>query len=307
MISKILNRKRLLIAIILLVVGSLSVTPDLPLDFLKNKYAAAPSKFMALNELRIHYRDEGTGDAIVLVHGTGASLHTWNAWAQELSQTHRVIRLDLPAYGLTGKDPKKRYSSKDYVDLIDAFLKELNVNQFHLAGNSLGGLVSWLYASYHPDKVQKLILIDPSGFPSKKSPMVISLAKTPGINMLIRYVTPKAFIKKNLKEVYYNPDLISTQILDRYYELTLAPGNRTAFIDRAKIEREDYTDRLGLITNPTLILWGAEDAWIPLKNAYRFEEKIATSTVVVMKETGHLPMEEKPAKSLAITLDFLSN
>ena len=307
MISKILNRKRLLIAIILLVVGYLSVTPDLPLDFLKNKYAAAPSKFMALNELRIHYRDEGTGDAIVLVHGTGASLHTWDAWAQELSQTHRVIRLDLPAYGLTGKDPKKRYSSKDYVDLIDAFLKELNVNQFHLAGNSLGGLVSWLYASYHPDKVQKLILIDPSGFPSKKSPMVISLAKTPGINMLIRYVTPKAFIKKNLKEVYYNPDLISTQILDRYYELTLAPGNRTAFIDRAKIEREDYTDRLGLITNPTLILWGAEDAWIPLKNAYRFEEKIATSTVVVMKETGHLPMEEKPAKSLAITLDFLSN
>lgn len=307
MISKILNRKRLLIAIILLVVGYLSVTPDLPLDFLKNKYAAAPSKFMALNELRIHYRDEGTGDAIVLVHGTGASLHTWNAWAQDLSQTHRVIRLDLPAYGLTGKDPKKRYSSKDYVDLIDAFLKELNVNQFHLAGNSLGGLVSWLYASYHPDKVQKLILIDPSGFPSKKSPMVISLAKTPGINMLIRYVTPKAFIKKNLKEVYYNPDLISTQILDRYYELTLAPGNRTAFIDRAKIEREDYTDRLGLITNPTLILWGAEDAWIPLKNAYRFEEKIATSTVVVMKETGHLPMEEKPAKSLAITLDFLSN
>jgi pimeloyl-ACP methyl ester carboxylesterase len=288
-------------------VGYLSVTPDLPLDFLKNKYAAAPSKFMAINELRIHYRDEGTGDAIVLVHGTGASLHTWNAWAQELSQTHRVIRLDLPAYGLTGKDPKKRYSSKDYVDLIDAFLKELNVNQFHLAGNSLGGLVSWLYASYHPDKVQKLILIDPSGFPSKKSPMVISLAKTPGINMLIRYVTPKAFIKKNLKEVYYNPDLISTQILDRYYELTLAPGNRTAFIDRAKIEREDYTDRLGLITNPTLILWGAEDAWIPLKNAYRFEEKIATSTVVVMKETGHLPMEEKPAKSLAITLDFLSN
>jgi pimeloyl-ACP methyl ester carboxylesterase len=307
MISKILNRKRLLIAIILLVVGYLSVTPDLPLDFLKNKYADAPSKFMALNELRIHYRDEGTGDAIVLVHGTGASLHTWNAWAQELSQTHRVIRLDLPAYGLTGKDPKKRYSSKDYVDLIDAFLKELNVNQFHLAGNSLGGLVSWLYASYHPDKVQKLILIDPSGFPSKKSPMVISLAKTPGINMLIRYVTPKAFIKKNLKEVYYNPDLISTQILDRYYELTLAPGNRTAFIDRAKIEREDYTDRLGLITNPTLILWGAEDAWIPLKNAYHFEEKIATSTVVVMKETGHLPMEEKPAKSLAITLDFLSN
>ena len=307
MFFKFLNRKRLFVTILLVVVASLSITPDLPLDFLKNKYAAEPSKFMALHEMRIHYRDEGAGDAIVLIHGTGASLHTWDAWAQELTKTHRVIRLDLPAYGLTGKDPKKRYTSKDYVDLIDAFLQELGVNQFHLAGNSLGGLVSWLYASYHPDKVQKLILIDPSGFPSKKSPMVIALAKTPGINMLIRYITPKAFIKKNLEEVYYNPDLISAQILDRYYELTLAPGNRTAFIDRAKIEREDDTERLGLIPSPTLILWGADDAWIPLKNAYRFEEKIANSTVVVMKETGHLPMEEKPTESLAIALDFLSN
>ena len=257
--------------------------------------------------MQVHYRDEGDGDVILLIHGTGSSLHTWEKWAQGLIKSYRVIRLDLPAYGLTGKDPKKRYTSKNYVDLINDFMTQLEINKFHLAGNSLGGLVSWLYASYHPDKVNKLILIDPSGFPSKKSPIVIHMAKTPVVNMLIRYITPKSFIKKNLEEVYYNHDLITTKNLNRYYEITLTEGNRTAFIDRAKIEQEDYSERLDLIVNPTLILWGANDNWIPVKNAQRFKEKIENSKVVIMNETGHIPMEEKPNESLMITLDFLSN
>lgn len=305
--NKILIQKIFLFAIIFLFSVCLFVTPDLPLDFIKNKYAGPPSKFMAINGMQVHYRDEGNGDVILLIHGTGSSLHTWEKWVQVLVKSYRVIRLDLPAYGLTGKDPKKRYSSKDYVDLINDFMNQLEINKFHLAGNSLGGLVSWLYASYHPDKVNKLILIDSSGFPSKKTPMVIHMAKTPVVNMLIRYITPKSFIKKNLEEVYHNHDLITTKNLNRYYEITLTEGNRTAFIDRAKIEQEDYSERLDLIVNPTLILWGANDNWIPVKNAQRFKEKIENSKVVIMNETGHIPMEEKPNESLMITLDFLSN
>ena len=305
--NKIYIQERILFAIIFLFSCYLFVTPDLPLDYIKNKYAGPPSKFMALNGMQIHYRDEGNGDVILLIHGTGSSLHTWDKWVQILIKSYRVIRLDLPAYGLTGKDPKKRYSSKNYVDLVNDFMTQLEINKFHMAGNSLGGLVSWLYASYHPDKVNKLILIDPSGFPSKKIPMVINMAKTPVVKTLIRYITPKSFIKKNLEEVYFNNDLITTKILNRYYELTLAEGNRTAFIDRAKIEQEDYSERLDLIINPTLILWGANDIWIPVKNAQRFKEKIENSKVVIMNETGHIPMEEKPNESLIITLDFLSN
>ena len=305
--NKIQIQERILFAIIFFFSGYLFVTPDLPLDYIKNKYAGPQSKFMALNGMQIHYRDEGNGDVILLIHGTGSSLHTWDKWVQILIKSYRVIRLDLPAYGLTGKDPKKRYSSKNYVDLVNDFMTQLEINKFHMAGNSLGGLVSWLYASYHPDKVNKLILIDPSGFPSKKIPMVINMAKTPVVKTLIRYITPKSFIKKNLEEVYFNNDLITTKILNRYYELTLAEGNRTAFIDRAKIEQEDYSERLDLIINPTLILWGANDIWIPVKNAQRFKEKIENSKVVIMNETGHIPMEEKPNESLIITLDFLSN
>ena len=294
----------LLVGIIL--IGKYIVTPDKTLEELAPKYAAAPSQFMTLNGMKIHYRDEGAGTPIVLIHGTGASLHTWNDWTKDLVKDYRVIRLDLPAYGLTGQDPQNRYSSKDYVDLLDAFLTELKVDQFHLVGNSLGGLISWLYASYHPEKVEKLVLLDPSGFPFKNTPMVIKMAKTPVLNNFIRYVTPRCFIEKNIQEVYYDPTLIKASTLDRYYDLTLYEGNRDAFIDHAFIEREDYRDRLSLIKAPTLILWGENDAWIPVSDAPKFKAAIENAQVVIMPETGHVPMEEKPKESLAVVADFLA-
>ena len=236
--------------VVLLLIGKLLVSPDKTLEELAPKYAAAPSQFMEINGMKVHYRDEGEGTPIVLIHGTGASLHTWNDWTIDLVKNYRVIRLDLPAYGLTGQDPQKRYSSKDYVDLLDAFLEELKVGKFHLGGNSLGGLISWLYASYHPEKVEQLVLLDPSGFPFKNTPMVIKMAKTPIINNFIRYITPRSFIEKNIKEVYFDETLIKTSTIDRYHDLTQFEGNRQAFIDRAYVEREDYTERFRADQSP---------------------------------------------------------
>ncbi|MEN8768579.1 MAG: alpha/beta hydrolase [Candidatus Arcticimaribacter sp.] len=288
-----------------LLLGKLLVSPDKTLEELAPKYAAAPSQFMEINGMKVHYRDEGAGTPIVLIHGTGASLHTWNDWTTDLVKNYRVIRLDLPAYGLTGQDPQKRYSSKDYVDLLHAFLGELKVDKFHLAGNSLGGLVSWLYASYHPEKVEQLVLLDPSGFPFKNTPMVIKMAKTPILNNFIRYVTPRSFIEKNIKEVYFDETLIKESTIDRYHDLSQYKGNRQAFIDRSFVEREDYTERLGLIQASTLILWGENDAWIPVSDAPKFKAAIKDAQMVIMPNTGHVPMEERPKESLAIVLGFL--
>ena len=288
-----------------LLLGKLLVSPDKTLEELAPKYAAAPSQFMEINGMKVHYRDEGAGTPIVLIHGTGASLHTWNDWTTDLVKNYRVIRLDLPAYGLTGQDPQKRYSSKDYVDLLHAFLGELKVDKFHLAGNSLGGLVSWLYASYHPEKVEQLVLLDPSGFPFKNTPMVIKMAKTPILNNFIRYITPRSFIEKNIKEVYFDETLIKESTIDRYHDLSQYKGNRQAFIDRSFVEREDYTERLGLIQAPTLILWGENDAWIPVSDAPKFKAAIKDAQMVIMPNTGHVPMEERPKESLAIVLGFL--
>ena len=292
----------------ILLIGKYVSFPDKTLEELAPKYAAAPSQFMDLNGMKIHYRVEGKGTPIVLIHGTGSSLHTWDDWTKNLiTNNYRVIRFDLPAFGLTGQDPQKRYSAKEYVDLIDGFLTTLGVDRFHLAGNSLGGLVSWLYASHHPKKVDKLVLLDPSGFPFKDTPMVIKMAKTPIINNFIRYVTPRSFIEKNLNEVYFDSSLIKEETITRYHDLTQFEGNRAAFIDRAYIEREDYTDRLSLIDAPTLVLWGENDAWIPVGDAAKFKVAISHAQVVIMPKTGHVPMEERPKESLAIALSFLTD
>jgi len=291
----------------ILFLGIFSVSPDKSFEEIAPKYATSPSSFIEVKGIKIHYRDQGQGYPIVLIHGTGASLHTWDAWTEELIKNYRVIRLDLPAYGLTGKDPQKRYSSIDYVNLLDAFLDKLGIENFHLGGNSLGGLVSWLYTSYHDQKVNKLLLLNPSGFPFDSTPMVIKLAKTPILNFFIRYITPKSFVKKNLKEVYYNDDLITNETIDRYYDLTLFEGNREAFIDRSFIERENYTDRLSLIQSPALVIWGENDEWIPVEDSEKFKDHLNNIKVVIMPKTGHIPMEERPKESVAIALDFLSN
>ena len=171
----------------------------------------------------------------------------------------------------------------------------------------MGGLVSWLYSSYHDQKVNKLLLLNPSGFPFDSTPMVIKLAKIPILNLFIRYITPKSFVKKNLKEVYYNDDLITNKTIDRYYDLTLFEGNRDAFIDRSLIEREDYTNRLSLIQSPALVIWGENDEWIPVEDSEKFKAHLNNIKVVIMPKTGHIPMEERPKESVAIALNFLSN
>ena len=296
----------LLFLVSLVMLGFLLHSPSRSFEELQPKYAMPPSQFMDFDGMRIHYRDEGKGEVIVLLHGTGASLHTWDSWTEVLKKKYRVIRFDLPAYGLTGQDPKKRYSSKDYVEILHTLMTRLQVDSFHLAGNSLGGLVSWLYASYYPERVTKLILLDPSGYGFSKTPLVIWLARTPILNSIIQFCTPRAFIQKNLREVYYDSSLIGEETIDRYHELSLYKGNRKAFIERAKLDRKDDTHRLKLIKAPTLIIWGAEDEWIPASNALLFKKEIPNSRLVVMPKTGHLPMEERPMESSTIALDFLS-
>ena len=127
------------------------------------------------------------------------------------------------------------------------------------------------------------------------------------LNLFIRYFTPKSFVVDTLKEVYFDDDLIRQSTIDRYYDLTLFENNRQAFIDRAYIEREDYTVRLKNIQSPTLILWGENDEWIPVSDAEKFKAMIPKAVVKIMPQTGHVPMEERPAESLAIALNFLKD
>ena len=257
------RKKSGLIILILLVANALffAYTGDIPVERLKEKYANNESRFIEIDGMQVHYRDEGEGIPIVLLHGTASSLHTWDAWTNTLKNNYRVIRLDIPAFGLTGPHPNQDYSIKAYADFLDSFLSKLGIENTYLAGNSLGGNIAWYYTAEHPLKVKKLILIDPSGFIKKgKLPWIFTLARTPVLNAIIKYFTSKSIVENNLQQVYFDESKITSELIDRYYELTLREGNRTAFIDRAKTDMIDHTVKLKSINAPTLIIWGREDS-----------------------------------------------
>ena len=285
----------------------MSITPDLTKEYIEKKYTNNASKFICIDNLNVHYRDEGKGMPVVLIHGTSSSLHTWEDWTKILTQSYRVIRMDLPGFGLTGPNADHNYSIEYYADFLDKFLTKLDINSIYLAGNSLGGLIAWYYTSNHLDQIKKLVLLDPAGFYNyQEIPFVFKLARIPLINKLVGKITPKFFIEKNLKEVYHDTEKVTNHLIERYHDLTLRVGNRAAFIKKANQPIKDHTMRLKLITSPTLILWGRNDHWIPVTNATKFLKELPNAELKIMEETGHIPMEERPLESVAHIIKFLN-
>ena len=293
-----------------------SAKKPLCIDDLKDKYAQAPSQFLKLNEMEIHYRDEGIADdktPLVLLHGFGAHLYTFNSWVEKLSDDFRIIRLDLPGFGLTGAFLDADYSIKQYTTFLKMFLDELGVEKCILGGNSMGGNIAWNFALDHPDTVEKLILINAAGcrITNKKLLLLTQLARIPKIDYMIRNYTPSSVFKKTVEEVYANTDRVHSQTVDRYIDLIKREGNTKAMVDISKtmeFVKNKVDPRIGEISKiqqPTLILWGQHDNVLPVKDAQQFYENTPNSKLVIFDEAGHVPMEEIPKTSVEPLKEFL--
>ncbi len=302
-------KKTLWVLIIFLSVAALMAAFGLRLDMnpydLEMEYATKSSDFIDVQGLRVHYRDQGQGFPVVLLHGTAASLHTWEGWVKVLSPHFRVISVDLPAYGLTGPNSDNDYSVDAYCRFVDAFLDKLDIKQCDLAGNSLGGRIAWGYTWRFPQRVRKLVLVDAAGFPMKKMPRALKLARIPVVKDIARWFTPRALVERGIKSAYGDPSKVKPEVVDRYYRLLLREGNREAFGHRAMLNYLDQTDKLKLIKQPTLILWGGKDTWITPDNAEKYAKALPNAEVIIYPEAGHVPMEEIPEKTAHDVLTFL--
>lgn len=305
-----------LLLLLLLVVGAvlaLSWTPDLPLEQLKARWAPAPSQFIELQGMSVHLRDEGPRDdpePLLLLHGTSASLHTWEGWAAALTDKHRVIRVDLPGFGLTGPFPDGNYRMPQYSAFIAGLLDALQIQRVVLAGNSLGGQIAWETALAYPQRVARLILVDSAGFPLQSTavPIGFRLARIPALAPLIGKILPRQMIESSVRNVYGNPELVSPQLVDRYYELTLRAGNRQSLVQRFS-QRDDPTlnpPRISQVAIPTLIIWGGRDGLIPPANAGLFNAAIKGSQVAMFDTLGHVPQEEDAPATVAAVEAFLA-
>lgn len=285
--------------------------PDQTVAQLSARWAAPPSQFLEIGGLRVHFRDEGPRDdpePIVLLHGTADSLHTWDGWVQGLRSQRRVIRFDLPAFGLTGPSPDGDYSIAAYTRWVAQVLDALGVQHCVLVGNSLGGQIAWETAVAQPQRISKLVLVDAAGYSlaPQSVPIGFTLARIPGMTWLMEHVLPRGVIQSSVRNVYGNPAKVTPELVDRYYELTLRAGNRAALVQRLAQMKPSNTQALKTLHLPTLVLWGAQDKLIPLDNAHQFERDIAGSKLVVFDDLGHVPQQEDPQRTLNALRAFLN-
>jgi pimeloyl-ACP methyl ester carboxylesterase len=300
--------------IVMAVAMSLSRAPDRPVETLVARWGPPPSEFIDLDGQLVHLRDEGPRNdpvPIVLLHGTSASLHTWEGWVQRLRMQRRVITVDLPGFGLTGPNTSGDYRGETLARFVLALLNHLQVQHFVIGGNSLGGEVAWRSALMAPQRVQKLILVDASGLPFEplSVPLGWRLARVPGFGWLMEHVLPRRLVQASLRDVYGDPDRVTPALVDRYQEITLREGNRAALMRRLRqLGRgadDDAEKQISGLHLPTLILWGGRDRLIPPSVGERMQALVAGSTRVVFDELGHVPQEEDPPRSLAPVLEFL--
>lgn len=282
-------------------------TPDRKLSALEEKYLRAPGDLVQIAGTTLHVRDDGPRDApvLIMIHGFGSSLHTWEPWAQALKDQYRVIRFDLPGSGLSQPDPTNDYTDARTIAVIVALMDQRAVRRATLVGNSIGGRIAWTFAAIHPDRVAKLVLISPDGYASEgfaygRKPSVPVMMK------LMRYALPKSMLRMSLEPAYGTKSNLTDATVDRYWDLMLAPGSRSALL--ARMEQtvlQDPKPLLQRITAPTLLVWGGKDAMIPPANAADYQRELVGSRLITLPNLGHLPFEEAPAESLSGVRAFL--
>lgn len=291
---------------------ALTWVDDVPVEALKARWAPAPSTFVALDGMQVHVRDEGPRDdpePIVLLHGTSASLHTWDGWAAALRGGRRVVRFDLPGFGLTGPDPRGDYSEAAYVRFVLRMLDALGLQRVTLGGNSLGGAIAWQTAAAAPGRIARLVLVDAGGYAFEPTsvPLGFRLARLPLARDLMAHVLPRAVIESSVRNVYGDPGRVTPELVDRYFAMTARAGNRAALVRRmTQLTPGRDIGRLRTLSQPTLVLWGGRDRLIPPDNARRFAADIAGSRLVVFDDLGHVPHEEDPRRTVEAVLQFLA-
>ena len=271
-------------------------------------------EYINVNGIRTRYWTAGDkGPALLLIHGFGASVEIWQHNIEPLAKFYKVYAIDLVGFGRTEKH-EGPYTPSFMVDFINDALTVLNLEKVTLIGLSMGGGLSILYTLRFPHKVDKLVLVDSAGLGKE----VIFSMRLMSLPFLGEFVTKPSRKMAYLffKPAVLNPTQLKGQFTDIYYELFSLPGAQTALLKVLRSmctifgTKKDVLDEtmmnLHRITSPTLIIWGRQDAILPLKQAYYAKEKISNSKLHIIEQCGHMPNFEKPDEFNQVVLDFLS-
>lgn len=285
--------------------------PTIPEGTIPGPGPGPHDRFVRIGGVNYHYTEYGgEGDPVVLLHGFGSSTYTWEKVAPLLERRgYHVYALDMKGFGWSDKPRGAAYDPLTLMEEVNEWMAHMGLENAALVGNSLGGAVCVLLAVEHPEKVARLVLVDPGGY-AFKMPTVVRLGRLPCAGTLVRLVYGRWLIRWNLREVMYDNERVTDEQVEAYYDRNRTENGIDAQVALIRSLNAGAFERFALrvprVTQPTLLLWGREDAWIPLETVgYRFRKELARATLVVIPRCGHIPQEEQPEITAEAIANFL--
>ncbi|MDW8062763.1 MAG: alpha/beta hydrolase [Candidatus Caldarchaeum sp.] len=256
--------------------------------------------------VEVFYVERGNGRPLVLLHGWASSSYSWRHNLPTLSQHFRVIALDLPGFGLSQKLPQG-LRLKPLNDHLNRFFEKIGVDSFALVGMSMGGPVSVYYAVNNPEKVSKLVLVNPALFGAgagrRRAPVKL-LSMWPFYDIASRFFISKSFIRYALKQVYVKQSMLDEELVEAYYQSIKFSGK--TLLDAFHIMQEFNLELLSKVSCPVLFVLGGRDTLVPYEKNRDVAERIGAK-VVIDPESGHGVHEENPEFVNNVILDFLKS
>jgi pimeloyl-ACP methyl ester carboxylesterase len=257
---------------------------------------------------RLRFVRAGAGPPVVLVHGFASSLYTWKDVLPALARSHDVIALDLPGFG--GSDRPADLSFEELPAAVVGLMDRLGVARAALVGNSMGGGVVAVVAGARPERVSALVLIDAAGFDlePEDQPGMVRLMMSPLGPLVGDLPGQRLAVEATLSQVFHDDGLVTDERVAEYLDGVARPGTFEAMRSLGHSlgnETAVVQDALPGIEAPTLVVWGREDRWIPLRDADLFVAAISGAEKVVFDSCGHMPQEEKPEELGELLGEFL--
>ena len=267
--------------------------------FGQNAPARPEDKTVAVFGQTIHYWDVGSGPVVVLLHGLGSRMEDWLPVVAPLSQKYRLLVPDQIGFGRSDKPPLD-YSIQTYVDFLDEFLRDLKVEKASLVGESLGGWISGLYVAEisggaHLVPVEKLVLVDAAGLKQDKPIPDLNPSSLAGMRQL-------------MEVVFYDTSWLTENTLRRIFADKLATHDAYtvhSLLGNAALGAQRMDSKLADIHVPTLVVWGKQDALLPLEAGERYAAGISGARMVSFDKCGHVPPREKTVEFISVVTAFL--
>ncbi|HWB62693.1 MAG TPA: alpha/beta hydrolase [Chitinophagales bacterium] len=274
----------------------------------KEELSLPSSHFINWRGAELHYTDEGTGYPVLLVHGFGGSLRNFSKLDDSLRNEYRVLRVDLPGFGLSdfpemGKHPQYVQMYRDYISFI---LDTLHLDSVYVVGNSMGGGIAWLAAADHPDKVRKLVLLNSAGYDVSNVSGKLTMFRFKSVGHVFDKGMPVFMSESGLKKCYSDPTKANpdTWVLNNHF--TNREGNIQNMLALARSQQFPDTNIIKQVQCPTLVIWGKQDHIIPVEHAKKFKRDIKNCTVLLFDSCGHVPMQERPGATTAALRSFFA-